>query len=606
MPARTRFVFALILIAASLPLPQTQPRAQAQRSALTPAAPPRVRGLIVYHYSGQTFLRWESSGTNIRRYYVYRSRRPLRTALALRQAEQRYEVQPGSAVNRRLSDALQRPLFYRIPGPHGALDGTRECFVVTATEPGRWYYAVTASGPEGEFRQVRPGRNAVRSAVREHVAVPAAVHQGRFTHDGEVVDVFTHWTTDRDIPGYPAMSTISCQAFNFAVQKNGKADIHPLQLRLHGRGDHFLNNSNGNQNPQEYILALDDALAASNVPTFWFGYDRGVDVARRGGPSGAAPGAGVSDFTMRRIRWTLDWALRKLPVDSTRVFVTGSSMGGSGAAFSLLEFGDRFAAARAMIPRLDYAYIDSTETPQGRSAPRLFRTLWGAPERAPRMADGRAVYDVLDFAKRLGGSGLRSFPPLQVISGRGDSVVGWRQALPSMRAADSLASGIAFFWDERGHSTSSRHPWSPQQHAVDLARYRNNRSWPAFSRVSANADTERDRIGSMNAAVTWFEPVIDESDRWSVGIARATLEMRDSLYIAKGPLTADIGPRRLQRFRIHRGQWYAWTLTVGNTQAAAGTQRAVHDGELIIPSVPIPERRARLEIRPVAGPIFNR
>jgi hypothetical protein len=259
-----------------------------------------------------------------------------------------------------------------------------------------------------------------------------------------------------------------------------------------------------------------------------------------------------------------------------------------------------------MIPRLDYAYNDSAETPHGRSAPRLFRALWGAPERMPRMSDGRAVYDMLDFRKRLGGGDLRSLPPLQVISGRSDSVVGWRQGLPSMRAADSLASGIVFFWDERGHSTSSRHPWSPQQHAVDLARYRSNRSWPAFSRVSTNASVERDPIGSLNAAVTWYEPVIDEGERWSVGITRAALEMRDSLTLTTGPLTADITPRRLQRFRIHRGAWYEWTLSTGGTQTAGGTQRAVHDGELIIPQVPIPERRARLEIRPVAGPIFNR
>lgn len=608
MPVRNRLLFALILIAAALPLPQVPPRAhaQSQRTAPSPAAQPRVRGLIVYRYSGQTFLRWESAGTAVRHYFVYRSRRPLRTALALRQAEQRYKVKPGSAVNRRLSDVLQRPLFYRVPGPRGSLDASRECFVITTTEPGTWYYAVTASGPDGEFRQVRPGKNAVKSAVREQVAVPTAVSQGRFTYDGEAIDVFVHWTSDRDIPGYPAMSAQPSQPFNFAVQKNGRADIHPLQVRLHGRGDHFLNRVNGNDNPQEYILSLDDAIPGSNTPTFWFGYDRGIDLERRNGPQAVAPGAGVTDFTARRIRWTIDWAIRKLPVDRTRVMINGGSMGGSGAAFSLFEYGDRIAAAHALIPRLRFDYADTAETTHGHSSLRLFRVLWGPPEKQPRLTHGGLVYDALDFGARLESTDLRSLPPLQVICGRLDSVVGWKQMLSSMRASDSTASGINFLWDNRGHTTSWRYPWSPQQHTVDLARYRSDRSWPAFSHVSANSDTSRDMVGTINAAVSWFEPVIDERERWSVGITRATLEMRDSLYIASGPLTADITPRRLQRFRIQRGEWYAWILTVGGTQAAGGTLRAVRDGELIIPSVPIPERRARLEIRPVAGPIFNR
>ncbi|MDX9759126.1 MAG: hypothetical protein RBU27_08205 [Bacteroidota bacterium] len=573
---------------------------------LSRGAPPRVRGLIVYHYSGQTFLRWESAGTHVRRYIVYRSRRPLRTALALRQAEQRYDIAPGSAVNRRLSDVLRLPVFYRLPGPRGVLDAGRECFVATTTESGRWYYAVTAVGPDGEFRQIRPGKNAVQSGVREQVAVPAAIFQGRHTYDGRGIDVFAHWTTNRDIPGYPAMGTLPSQAYNFAVQKNGKADIHPLTVRLHGRGDHFLNHANRNDNPQEYILALDDAIGATDTPSFWFGYDRGLDFSRRGRLPESAPGSGVVDYTLRRLRWSIEWAVRKLPIDSTRIILMGASMGGSGAAFSALHLGDRIAAVRALIPRLDYTAADTLETPHGRSALRLFRSLWGGVEQQPRTIDGDRVYDRLDYAARLASEDLRDTPPLRVISGRADSVVGWRQMLDVYRAADSTASGGMFFWDTRGHDSGSRHPWSPQQLPVELARYRSDRSWPAFSRVSANADPLREDIGQMNAAVTWYEPVIDEPARWSVGITRTTLLMRDSVYTVTGPLSADITPRRLQRFRIVAGGDYEWTMSAGGSTLATGTQRAERDGELTLRALVIPPRRARLEIRPVVGPLPNR
>ncbi|MFZ1730673.1 MAG: hypothetical protein WBQ23_05590 [Bacteroidota bacterium] len=565
----------------------------------------RVTELMVYHYSGQTFLAWESVGTSVKEYTVYRSRRPLRTSLALRQAEEQFVVQPGTAINRRLSSSLQRPAYFRLPGPSGTLDFSREYFVVTTTETRKYYYAITATGENGEFRQVRPGKNATASAVLERVAMPSPIHQGRFSYLSRSVDVFVHWASDRDIPGYPAMCNLPSYPFNFAVQKNGKAESHPLVVRMHGRGDHFLNHSNSLDNPQEYVLALDDELPGTVATSFWFGYDRGFDINRRGGLQ-PAPGTGVVDYTMRRVRWTLDWVLRKMPIDRSRVYLTGISMGGSGVAFSLFQFGDEIAAALAVIPRLEYSYNDSLETPYGRSAQRLFPALWGNADRSPRMAAGGAVYDQLSFSEKLRSSDLRNFPPLRVISGKKDSVVGWRQAVAGMREADSLKTGAEFLWDDRGHDAHGNHPWSLQKSLIDLSRYRGDRSWPAFSSVSANPNPEQISPGSWNASVTWYEPVIDESDRWSVGIRRAALEMRDNIYEAGGALTSDITPRRLQRFAIRRGLWYGWAIFTNRAEAASGRIRALRDGELTIPDVPIPALPSRLEIHSIPGPIFDR
>jgi hypothetical protein len=222
------------------------------------------------------------------------------------------------------------------------------------------------------------------------------------------------------------------------------------------------------------------------------------------------------------------------------------------------------------------------------------------------MSDGGSVYDLLSFSTRLRSSDLRDFPPMRVISGRKDSVVGWRQALAAMSDADSLNAGVEFFWDDRGHDSHGSHPWSPQKSLIDLSRYRGNRSWPAFSHVSANPDPAQVSPGSWNAAVAWYEPVIDETDRWSVGIRRAALEMRDNLYRVNGPLTADITPRRLQRFVIKRGLWYSWSIMVGREENASGRVRALRDGELTVQALSIPTLPSRLEIRPTPGPVFDR
>lgn len=558
-----------------------------------------VNGLTAYHYSGQTFLSWDSAGPAVVQYTVYRARKPLRTALALRQAEQQYIVSPGSAINRRLSDILKRPVTYRFPGHEGTLNALRECLVVTSTGNGKWYYAVTAGGARGEYRQLRVGANTLIPGVREHVAMPDAVHQGRFSWQQRQMDVFAHWGTDIDLPGVPAMSNRSSHAFLFALRKNGVARGHPLIVRLHGRGDHFLNSVYGAGTPRDYILALDDDLPGTVSPTFWFGYDRGIDILGRA-PLSDAPGRGVVDYTMRRLRWTVDWARRKLPIDINRVYLVGASMGGSATAFSLFTFGDRIAAAMSVVPRLQYPNGD--DSPQGAASERLFRALWGDAGRRPRMSDGRPVYDVLDFARRLQWNDLRLFPPLRVISGKQDSVVGWQQVLRSMRVADSLAAGIGYFWDERGHASNGDFPWVPQQHLITLWRYRTNRSFPVFSRVSRNDDPLTTVPGGLNVAVDWFEPVRDETDTWSVGIRRAALEMRDSLFIIDGVLTADITPRRLQRFRITGGRMYRWSVSISGGEIASGSIRAQQHGQLTVPTVPIPDVPARFEIRLVSGP----
>ena len=81
----------------------------------------QVTGLFVYHTSGQTFLKWKSSGAGTTSYTVYRSRKPLRTALALARAEQVYHVKPGQTHDRRLSAIIDSPVFFRFPGPSGRL-----------------------------------------------------------------------------------------------------------------------------------------------------------------------------------------------------------------------------------------------------------------------------------------------------------------------------------------------------------------------------------------------------------------------------------------------------------------------------------------------------
>ena len=562
-----------------------------------------VRGLAVWHYSGQTFLTWESAGDGVRHYTVYRSRRPLRTALALQQAEERFEVAPGQAYDARLSHVLGLPCYFRLPGPGGALDFTDEYYVVTGGARGTWHYAVTATGSKGEVRQLRSGRNITAEGVREYVATPSPVHQGRYTVAGGGVDVFVHWGSSRALPGSPAMTNLPMQPFHFALRKNGRARTHPLLLRLHGRGGSFIHQTLGSGNPQEYVLALEDALPGAASNSFWLGYDSALvlgDARLR-----PAPMTRVHPYTARRVAWTLQWALRRLPVDPSRVILSGASMGGSGAAFSIFDDGIPTAAALALIPRLDYGARDLADAPQSRNAFLHFDALWGSPERRPLLDDGTPVFERLDYALRLQREDLRALPYLRVISGARDSVVGFRQLWSSMRAADSRHAGITFLWDERGHDTDGSYRWTPMEALVDLSRYRTDRSWPAFSGEGQGDPVQR-QSGSRNARAGWFEPVVDLPGSWSVGLRYQPLMERDSLSAFPGQITVSVTPRRLQRFRIRSGAWYDAVLIEGGRMVFHTTVRAVRDGELTVPGVPLTSAPARFELHPALGPVLPR
>ncbi|MDT8324235.1 MAG: hypothetical protein RRA94_08995 [Bacteroidota bacterium] len=562
-----------------------------------------VRGLVAWHYSGQTFLTWESAGDAVQHYTVYRSRRPLRTALALQQAEERFIVAPGQSYNRRLSATLGIPVYYRLPGPGGALDFTDEYFVVTGGVYGTWYYAVTVTGTKGEIRLLREGRNTVTNGVLEYLAIPSPAHQGRFQIAGGGVDIFVHWGSSRALPGMPAMSNRHMQPFLFALRKNGGARSHPLLVRLHGRTGSFLYQTLDSGNPQEYVLSLDDALPGAVKNTFWFGYDSTLVID----DSRLRPAAitRVRPYTARRVAWTMEWALRKLPVDPTRVIVSGTSMGGSGAAFSIFNRDMPVAAALALIPRLDFRVRDLADAPRSGNAFQHFDALWGSVERRPRLDDGSPLYDRLDFALRLQRDDLRDLPHLRVISGAQDSIVGFRQTWPAMRSADRRHAGITFFWDERGHDTGDRFLWTPMENIIDLSRYRADRSWPAFSGDSEGDPVQR-RSGSRNARAAWFEPVVDLPGSWSVGLRRRPLEQRDSLSSFPMEIVVDVTPRRLQRFRVEGGTWYDAELTRAGRVVFQATVRAVRDGELTVPGVPLSPDPARLELRPSFGPVLPR
>src|SRR5690606_3851282 len=134
----------------------------------------------------------------------------------------------------------------------------------------------------------------------------------------------------------------------------------------------------------------------------------------------------VAEYTARRVRWTVEWARRVLPIDSTRVYLHGISMGGSGTLYAALTSPWLYAAATALLPRVTYVSNGDAGAPLGS---KRYEQVWGRPAQRPLMQDGTPVYERTRFSSLLAASDVGKLPLLTIVSGRQDNVVGWPQML---------------------------------------------------------------------------------------------------------------------------------------------------------------------------------
>lgn len=570
-----------------------------------------VSDLSAYHANGQTFLTWKAPRGPVSHYVLFRSARPIRTSFSLRDAERIGSVQPGQSVNHRLQSILRAPQFFRLPNSTVPLTIDDELVVLPSAKQGQWYYAVAIHTGRTEITTLTIGRNTTPTPVFERPGNPLPVFQRTVMWEGRNLDVFVHWVSNVSLPRYPAMANVLSLPFNFAVAKQGNAPLHPLFVRFHGRGDHFLRHVRHSGNPQEWVLAMDDYLPGEMRSTFWFGYHENMNIWSGG--NGVPSSGTVMDYTAARIRWTIEWACRALPIDTSRITLAGYSMGASGAVFTGLTFPERIASVIAHQPRLNYAVErDPNISPQSsswRGSQRVFQTLWGNPSANLPTNTGLAVYERQNFNRVLAHVRRDRLPPMLIFAGRNDTTVGWMQMVQAMRTADSAEIEADFFWDLRAHERSADAHWMPFEHAIYRSHYRSDRSYPAVVHESKNADpgtgswSTGDTLGSMNASVESVEPVIDEKDVWSCGLS---ITATDASALDLPPsLTATVLPKRLQEFTIRPNVWYVATITTPAGRTVHRTIESTADGAVIIRDVPLTKAVTRVDVRPVAGPFIR-
>ncbi len=558
---RFRLVLLLhVLIAALLPLSALS---AGEAPALSVAGPVRATGLSANHAQGQTFLVWAVPPGSGWRYRVYRSANPLLAEADLATATLYAELGDSSALDVRLS-RITGVLYGHVvhESPRRELEPGQGLCVVTPAA-GLAYYAVTSQAAgQPEDRLLVAGDNSLAIPVTESLDTPVPVRQRDLAFNGRTVAVYTLFASHLDTPLFPAMANRAGVAFDCGiVQEVAGPAPGPLLLMPHARGGKFLDGAVGTRYPGEYVLALDDPLP-NGENTFWYGYHPGYDVTRR---DNQPPTSGaVVDYTFRRVRHTVDWALRAFPVDPDRVYAFGYSMGGIGSMEFAMWLPGRIAAVMTVLGKFDFSFLSEPDpTAWFNPTSNMRKTtdqMWGTVASGLTQPDGTPVYQQLNLSSLVTQAGPRDVPPVVAVNGKRDNVVGWAEKFSFYAAMRDTRRGGAFFWDANDHyGQHGPRLWQPMVDPASLYRFRRNVSYPGFTHCDLDAMpgdgtfASGDTVGCINGHLDWYEYPTDLPSVWQCIVSTRSLATALGTIAAPESCRADVTPNRVQRFRLPVG-----------------------------------------------------
>ncbi len=358
--------------------------------------------------------------------------------------------------------------------------------------------------------------------------------------------------------------------------------------------------------------------------TYWWGYS----AALPGGPPDACD---VPDYTLRRVLHLLAWVLDRYPAaDEDRVYVTGNSMGGAGAATLGLRYARHFAFALERRGQL---------VPRNHRPSRIAQLEghWGrAPEAAPEGC--LSPWDDGDLTALLRDSDEARDQLLFLYHGKDDATVHFGAlvdpspltGLSMVHSLRQLRVGHRVVWDESGHASPDprlgRSWWSSGWHPArdPESAVRRDLAFPAFTGGSLDGDIGDHRGNGLRqrapeAALAGQVPVAGDTGwsgdvagvwnrylRWrSAGIVDTPDRLEIPLRVHAGegepppapgypptgdrleaplPATVDVTPRRVQAFHLLPGERVHWTcgdqagVTIATDDATVTIEGLALDG----------------------------
>jgi hypothetical protein len=399
--------------------------------------------------------------------------------------------------------------------------------------------------------------------VRQQKEGPVRFHKQKDV----VVERFVRWE------GPPLSNRLRVGHYLVAVPPSAPATRRSAGLFLHAWGGDASRGYGHWHGADEGVVLL----STNQGPYDWY-----TAYHERHGEPGQ-PGKGKAEpYTLRRVLAFVDWATARYALDAERLFVAGSSMGGTGASMFATSAPERFAWARS-----DVGVHVPRDNPAFR---RSFSSVWGKPGADVTTPEGLSPWERYDNAARVRDDPSLNLPLIVFANGVNDENVAFAQAAAFLEALQSARQPHVFTWGQRGHGQRARfmggaRRWPPV--ALSTAT-----SLPALTRCALDTPLRRrgrwSKKGQVNGWVLWGD-VVDEPAAWST-----------TLWIADGApkptTTVDVTPRRVQAFRPAAGATVSFIVTEGAREVLRGQVRADAHGLVTVAAVPVATTRRVLQL----------
>jgi len=603
-----------------------------------PSRPLQPGNIQALHRQGQTFITFDEIATAdpldlahaySLRYRVYRHTEPITSANILSAQRVADLSRDSSKIHFALGFAEfisafgVRHVIQDYGAPLAAGVGLFVYTVKGGDDEGAHHYAVTAVVDGNENVSDFDLSNTVGPIGESHSAVKRPVAMAE-SADGKNTQ-YMMWM-DYDWEGlYGQAGSLNgvepiygeSYAFGFRVGKPGEAGPYPLVMRLNAYGAHGIALSSSG--PEDYS-GSNAWIGLSNCYTVWhddnfrlwhFGH---VNNLWNGRPPLAAYGAKVCNYREAFYDEILEWMLSAnfagYNVDASRMYVSGGSMGGSGAFSYSVHHPQRWAGMMSNEGITNWATADGSfggTDWQGGVEDDWGKVSWGLP--VYDLIDGAWVSDNVWDHQNLGAYMVanRGGPVTLMTTAHGtcDNTIEW------------LSQGYPWYLDDAPYEQAA-YPmfgeWQDGGHTPDV---KPDKSPMFFGRVdepllcfanSDNNDTPSDQFcdgdeGQINKELEWSNSV----NNWDGLVTETTTSFDCSIRLdpagAIGSDAVDVTPRRLQTFHPAAGKFYRYRVTDIATAAvvASGSVTADADNLVTIVDVPISKTGARLHIQGTPG-----
>ncbi len=590
-------------------------------SAPPPTAISQVAELSAYHQDGSTMLVFEevtpfvTSPTWTRteylntvydelmhdiapkhRYRIYRSETPILSAEDLIQAELIDEIMPLSGWN--YLGNSDNDVIYPFPKAEMTFAEPTEGIYVhrytgEAAVENVWYFVSYSLNGAESFTSLQEGQNL--SAVEEESAGSGLTLQWR---EEEFPNGWYFWA-DRHPTMYsvvrwesPPYWNVPSKGFNYQIgipAEEAQVDEPMLEIAPHAFGGNYTS-------PNPWHSYWDGGILLMQNHIYYNSYTAFSECATT--LRSWSEGSVQPYYQARTSAMAIDYVADRFNIDSTRIILTGGSMGGAAGHFWGMRSNDFFAYILSEvgnnIPDSDPCCVWEFENWGAYG-----RVNWQLPFSNTQMErfghslvnpeDGVSVWDYYDNTIWLTQHPEQDTPFISFSNSTDDPAIGWDEAWQNAQVVHDSKRPHAFFWGAQGHSYPLG--W------IDIG-IRSNESLPAFSNTTIDDDlgatsSNMEESGQRNQWLRWDpSTILDEGNLYGIDLSLA------SDAPAASCLT-DVTLRRLQQFDVVPMAVYDWSLLdASDNELFSGQTFADEHGLLTVSSLEITQDTRRLVIEP--------